>query len=109
MLLWKLGSTAVRFRPPPLMANLMLAFNKVHVFKEEHLKNGIYYIEKRQLNDRIFGNLLVKGGFYVTISGIDVEVTEEVFNKLKDGQEVCVVFPSVYYQKNGRPILLKEF
>ena len=91
------------------MVSLMLAFNKIHVFKEEHLKNGIYYIEKRQLNDRIFGNLLVKGGFYVTISGIDVEVTEEVFSKLKDGQEVCVVFPSVYYQKNGRPILLKEF
>ncbi len=91
------------------MVNLMLAFNKIHVFKEEHLENGIYHIEKRQLNDRIFGNLLVKGGFYVTISGIDVEVTEQVFNKLKDGQEVCVVFPSVYYQKNGRPTLLKEF
>ena len=87
----------------------MLSFNKVCVFREEHLENGIYYIKKCQLNDRIFGNLLVKGGYYVTISDIDVEVTEEVFNRLKDGQEVCVVFPAIYYQKNGRPALLKEF
>ena len=77
--------------------------------KEDSIGNGIYKITKKELNDRIFGNLLVKGGFYVTISGIDVEVTKEVFNKLKDGQEVCVVFPSIYYQKNGRPTLLKEF
>ena len=77
--------------------------------KEDSIGNGIYKITKIELNDRIFGDLLVKGGFYVTINDIDVEVTEEVFNKLKDGQEVCVVFPSIYYQKNGRPILLKEF
>ena len=77
--------------------------------KEDSIGNGIYKITKIELNDRIFGDLLVKGGFYVTISGIDVEVTKEVFNKLKDGQEVCVVFPSIYYQKNGRPTLLKEF
>ena len=86
----------------------MLAFNKIHVFKEEHLENGIYYIEKRQLNDRIFGNLLVKGGFYVTINGIDVEVTQQTFNKLNDDEEVCVIFPSIYFEHNGRPILLKE-
>ena len=77
--------------------------------KEDSIGNGIYKITKIELNDRIFGDLLVKGGFYVTISDIDVEVTKEVFSKLKDGQEVCVVFPSVYYQKNGRPTLLKEF
>ena len=90
------------------MANIMLAFNKIHVFKEEHLKNGIYYIEKRQLNDRIFGNLLVKGGFYVTINDIDIEVTKETFDKLEDGEEVCVVFPSIYFERKGRPTLLKE-
>ena len=85
---------------------IMTRLDKV---KEDSIGNGIYKITKLELNDRIFGNLLVKGGFYVTISDIDVEVTETVFNKLKDGQEVCVVFPSIYYQKNGRPILLKEF
>lgn len=86
----------------------MLAFNKIHVFKEEHLENGIYYIEKRQLNDRIFGNLLVKGGFYVTINGIDIEVTETAYKQLKEGDEVCVIFPRIYFERLGRPYLLKE-
>ena len=90
------------------MVNLMLAFNKIHVFKEEHLENGIYYIEKRQLNDRIFGNLLVKGGFYVTINGIDIEVTETAYKQLKEGDEVCVIFPRIYFERLGRPYLLKE-
>ena len=86
----------------------MLAFNKIHVFKEEHLENGIYYIKKRQLNDRIFGNLLVKGGFYVTINGIDIEVTETAYKQLKEGDEVCVIFPRIYFERLGRPYLLKE-
>ena len=75
---------------------------------EENIGNGIYAIKKHKLNDRIFGNLLVKGGFYVTINGIDVEVTEETFDKLENGEEVCVVFPSIYFERKGRPILLKE-
>ena len=76
--------------------------------KEDSIGNGIYKITKRELNDRIFGNLLVKGGFYVTINGIDVEVTKETFEKLEDGEEVCVVFPSIYFERRGRPTLLKE-
>ena len=75
---------------------------------EENIGNGIYAIKKHKLNDRIFGNLLVKGGFYVTINGIDVEVTKETFEKLEDGEEVCVVFPSIYFERRGRPTLLKE-
>lgn len=75
---------------------------------EDSIGNGIHKIKKRQLNDRIFGNLLVKGGFYVTINGIDVEITQETFDKLQDGEEVCVVFPSIYFERKGRPILLKE-
>ena len=73
--------------------------------KEDSIGNGIYKITKKELNDRIFGNLLVKGGFYVTINGIDVEVTKETFDKL---EEVCVVFPSIYFERRGRPTLLKE-
>ena len=75
---------------------------------EENIGNGIYAIKKHKLNDRIFGNLLVKGGFYVTINGIDVEVTKETFEKLEDGEEVCVVFPSIHFERRGRPTLLKE-
>ena len=75
---------------------------------EDSIGNGIHKIKKRQLNDRIFGNLLVKGGFYVTINGIDVEVTQETFDKLENGEEVCVVFPSIYFERRGRPTLLKE-
>ena len=75
---------------------------------EDSIGNGIHKIKKRQLNDRIFGNLLVKGGYYVTINDIDVEVTRQTFDSLEDGEEVCVIFPSVYYERKGRPTLLKE-
>ena len=75
---------------------------------EDSIGNGIYKITKIKLNDRIFGDLLVKGGFYVTINSIDIEVTEGTFDKLEDGEEVCVVFPSIYFERRGRPTLLKE-
>jgi len=84
---------------------IMTRLDKV---KEDSIGNGIYKITKLELNDRVFGNLLVKGGFYVTINGIDVEVTKETFERLEDGEEVCVVFPSIYFECKGRPILLKE-
>jgi|TARA_B100001094_G_C18052357_1_gene730706 hypothetical protein len=75
---------------------------------EDSIGNGIHEIKKQRLNDRIFENLLVKGGYYVTMNGIDVEVTKQTFDSLEDGEEVCVIFPSIYYERNGRPILLKE-
>ena len=76
--------------------------------KEDSIGNGIYKITKKELNDRIFGNLLVKGGFYVTINGIDIEVTETAYKQLKEGDEVCVIFPRIYFERLGRPYLLKE-
>ena len=84
---------------------IMVRLDKI---TEDSIGNGIYKITKRELNDRIFGNLLVKGGFYVTINGIDVEITKETFDKLNDDEEVCVIFPSIYFERKGRPILLKE-
>ena len=75
---------------------------------EENIGNGIYAIKKHKLNDRIFENLLVKGGFYVTINGIDIEVTETAYKQLKEGDEACVIFPRIYFERLGRPYLLKE-
>jgi hypothetical protein len=81
---------------------------KIKIFKEEDLKNGLYRVEKRELNNRIFANLLVKGGYYVTIGGIDIEITKRAYSELEDGEQVCVFFPDVYCERKGRPILLKE-
>lgn len=81
---------------------------KIKVFKEEDLRNGLYKIEKRKLNNRIFANLLVKGGYYVTIGGIDIEITKKAYDNLEDGEQVCVFFPYVYCEQKGRPVLLKE-
>jgi len=82
--------------------------DKIKIFKEEDLNNGLYRVKKRKLNNRIFGNLLVKGGFYVTISGMDIEITKEAYGELEDGEEVCVWFPIIYYERAGKPMILKE-
>ena len=73
---------------------------------EKKIENGIYIIEKKIEYGKIFGNLFVKERFYVTIDGTDVEVKQKVYNKLKDGEEVCVLFPSIFYERRGRPLLL---
>jgi len=81
---------------------------KLKIFKEEDLKNGLYKVTKHKLNDRIFGKLLVKGGFYVTINDMDIEITQEAYGELRNGEEVCVWFPTIYYERAGKPTILKE-
>ena len=99
--------TRVQVPPPPLIGGLDMR-EKVKVFKDEDLRDGLYSIKKLKLNDRIFANLLVKGGFYVTIDDIDIEVTQKAYEELKDGEQVCVASSSIYYERKGRPKLLKE-
>jgi hypothetical protein len=81
---------------------------KIKIFSIEDLNNGLYKVTKHKLNDRVFGNLLVKGGFYVRINDIDIEITQKTYEQLRDGDEVCVWFPTIYYEHAGKPIVLKE-
>ncbi len=93
---------------PPTSTYKERSMPRLDKVTEDSIGNGLYKIKKLQLNDRIFGNLLVKGGFYVTINDIDVEITQETFDRLEDGEEVCVIFPNIYFERNSRPLLLKE-
>ena len=77
---------------PPTSTYKERIMTRLAKITEDSIGNGIYKITKRELNDRIFGNLLVKGGFYVTINSIDIELTKETFDKLEDGGKYVLYF-----------------
>ena len=67
------------------------------------MENGLYRIEKKSLK-----NLLANEKFYITIDGTDVAIEKRVYNRLKEGEEVCVISPSIFYERRGVPLLVKE-
>tara|TARA_Y100000590_G_scaffold469437_1_gene656987 strand:+ start:1648 stop:1875 length:228 start_codon:yes stop_codon:yes gene_type:complete len=72
------------------------------------MQDGLYKITKYTKHGKTFGNLLVKDRFYVIMGDMEVEVEKRVFDKLEDGEEVALIHPSIFYERKGIPILVKE-
>ena len=72
------------------------------------MENGLYKITKKIKHGKTFGNLFVKDRFYVIMGDMEVEIEEGIFDKLRDGEDVALIHPSIFYERRGIPLLVKE-